>query len=99
MYKAVNVSNAYVYFLQLFVHCDTVICDARNPLGGVCNGQCSNQENRIKGMTCHCLSGETNVFCKMAGLRFLFALPTGQRRAVSDGQTFTHVSSGPILVN
>uniref|UniRef100_A0A671W4U6 ZP domain-containing protein n=1 Tax=Sparus aurata TaxID=8175 RepID=A0A671W4U6_SPAAU len=45
---------------QLFVHCDTVICDARNPLGGVCNGQCSNQENRIKGMTCHCLSGETN---------------------------------------
>uniref|UniRef100_A0A671VZB9 ZP domain-containing protein n=1 Tax=Sparus aurata TaxID=8175 RepID=A0A671VZB9_SPAAU len=56
---------------QLFVHCDTVICDARNPLGGVCNGQCSNQENRIKG----------------------------QRRAVSDGQTFTHVSSGPILVN
>ncbi|XP_036943052.1 uncharacterized protein LOC119012925 [Acanthopagrus latus] len=56
---------------QLFVHCDTVICDARNPLGGVCNGQCSNQENRIKG----------------------------QRRAVSDGQTFTHVSSGPIFVN
>ncbi|XP_039981930.1 uncharacterized protein LOC120789331 [Xiphias gladius] len=34
---------------QLFVHCDVVICDARNPLGGVCNGQCSNQENGIKG--------------------------------------------------
>uniref|UniRef100_A0A4W6F5T4 ZP domain-containing protein n=1 Tax=Lates calcarifer TaxID=8187 RepID=A0A4W6F5T4_LATCA len=23
---------------QLFVHCDVVICDARNPLGGVCSG-------------------------------------------------------------
>uniref|UniRef100_A0A665WE19 Uncharacterized LOC115038229 n=1 Tax=Echeneis naucrates TaxID=173247 RepID=A0A665WE19_ECHNA len=34
---------------QLFVHCDVVICDARNPLGGVCNGQCPNQENRPKG--------------------------------------------------
>ncbi|KAG8011372.1 Zona pellucida sperm-binding protein 2 [Nibea albiflora] len=36
---------------QLFVHCDVVICDAKNPLGGACNRQCSNQENRIKGMT------------------------------------------------
>ncbi|XP_044025914.1 uncharacterized protein LOC122863455 [Siniperca chuatsi] len=33
---------------QLFVHCDVVICDARNNLGGVCRGQCSNQENKIK---------------------------------------------------
>uniref|UniRef100_A0A4W6F6D0 ZP domain-containing protein n=1 Tax=Lates calcarifer TaxID=8187 RepID=A0A4W6F6D0_LATCA len=24
---------------HLFVHCDVVICDARNPLGGVCSGQ------------------------------------------------------------
>ncbi|XP_071324078.1 uncharacterized protein [Trachinotus anak] len=56
---------------QLSVHCDVVICDARNPLGGVCNGQCSHQENRIKG----------------------------QRRAVSDGHSFKHVSSGPILIN
>ncbi|KAI3363711.1 hypothetical protein L3Q82_001327 [Scortum barcoo] len=31
---------------QLFVHCDVVVCDARNPLDEVCNGQCSNQENR-----------------------------------------------------
>uniref|UniRef100_A0A665WCD2 Uncharacterized LOC115038229 n=1 Tax=Echeneis naucrates TaxID=173247 RepID=A0A665WCD2_ECHNA len=38
---------------QLFVHCDVVICDARNPLGGVCNGQCPNQENRPKGRTVH----------------------------------------------
>uniref|UniRef100_A0A673BM59 ZP domain-containing protein n=1 Tax=Sphaeramia orbicularis TaxID=375764 RepID=A0A673BM59_9TELE len=28
---------------QMFVHCDVVICDSRNPQGGVCNGQCSNQ--------------------------------------------------------
>ncbi|XP_044185804.1 uncharacterized protein LOC122965693 [Thunnus albacares] len=34
---------------QLFVHCDVVICDARNPLNGVCNGQCSNQGNKLKG--------------------------------------------------
>ncbi|CAB1445155.1 unnamed protein product [Pleuronectes platessa] len=32
---------------QLFVHCDVAICDDRN--GGVCNGQCSNQQNGIKG--------------------------------------------------
>uniref|UniRef100_A0A3B5B7S6 Uncharacterized LOC103372656 n=1 Tax=Stegastes partitus TaxID=144197 RepID=A0A3B5B7S6_9TELE len=34
---------------QLFVHCDVVVCDARNPLGGVCSGQCSNPENGNKG--------------------------------------------------
>ncbi|CAK6979205.1 uncharacterized protein LOC128376852 [Scomber scombrus] len=34
---------------QLFVHCDVVVCDATNPLGGICNGQCSNAKNRIKG--------------------------------------------------
>ncbi|XP_030577378.1 uncharacterized protein LOC115774309 [Archocentrus centrarchus] len=34
---------------QLFMHCDVVICDARNPLGGVCIGQCSNPKNRRKG--------------------------------------------------
>uniref|UniRef100_A0A3B4WA82 Uncharacterized LOC111661437 n=1 Tax=Seriola lalandi dorsalis TaxID=1841481 RepID=A0A3B4WA82_SERLL len=56
---------------QLFVHCDVMICDARNPLGGVCNGQCSNQQNKIKG----------------------------QRRAVSDGHSFKHLSSGPILIS
>uniref|UniRef100_A0A8D3B8A3 ZP domain-containing protein n=1 Tax=Scophthalmus maximus TaxID=52904 RepID=A0A8D3B8A3_SCOMX len=56
---------------QLFVHCDVMICDDRNPLGGVCNGQCSSQENRIKG----------------------------QRRAVSDKQSFKHVSSGAILIS
>uniref|UniRef100_A0A3B5B9D5 Uncharacterized LOC103372656 n=1 Tax=Stegastes partitus TaxID=144197 RepID=A0A3B5B9D5_9TELE len=33
---------------QLFVHCDVVVCDARNPLGGVCSGQCSNPENGNK---------------------------------------------------
>uniref|UniRef100_I3JFN5 Uncharacterized LOC100695742 n=1 Tax=Oreochromis niloticus TaxID=8128 RepID=I3JFN5_ORENI len=32
--------------LQVFVHCDVVICDTRNPLGGICNGQCSDPENR-----------------------------------------------------
>ncbi|XP_070781578.1 uncharacterized protein [Enoplosus armatus] len=56
---------------QLFVHCDVVVCDARNHLGGACKGQCSNQGNTIKG----------------------------QRRAVSDGHTFKHVSSGPILIS
>ncbi|MEQ2244099.1 hypothetical protein ILYODFUR_013669 [Ilyodon furcidens] len=34
---------------KLFVHCDAVICDTKNPLGGVCSGQCSNPKNRIKG--------------------------------------------------
>ncbi|XP_069014802.1 uncharacterized protein [Embiotoca jacksoni] len=34
---------------RLFIHCDVVICDARNPLGGVCGGQCSNPENGMKG--------------------------------------------------
>ncbi|XP_076613030.1 uncharacterized protein LOC143336650 [Chaetodon auriga] len=56
---------------QLFVHCDVVICDAKNPLGGACSRQCSTPENRIKG----------------------------QRRAVSDGLSFRHVSSGPILIS
>uniref|UniRef100_A0A3Q4N5S6 ZP domain-containing protein n=1 Tax=Neolamprologus brichardi TaxID=32507 RepID=A0A3Q4N5S6_NEOBR len=31
---------------QVFVHCDVVICDSRNPLGGICNGQCSDPEYR-----------------------------------------------------
>ncbi|XP_074542014.1 uncharacterized protein LOC141802364 [Halichoeres trimaculatus] len=35
---------------QVFVHCDVVICDPRNPLGGVCNGPCSNQENKRRGL-------------------------------------------------
>uniref|UniRef100_UPI0037E87E56 uncharacterized protein n=1 Tax=Semicossyphus pulcher TaxID=241346 RepID=UPI0037E87E56 len=60
-----NLSN------QVFVHCDVVICDARNPLGGVCTGPCSNQGNGIKG----------------------------QRRAISEGQSFQHVSSGPIILS
>nr|XP_020497182.1 uncharacterized protein LOC109989675 [Labrus bergylta] len=34
---------------QVHVHCDVVICDARNPQGGICTGLCSNQENKIKG--------------------------------------------------
>uniref|UniRef100_A0A7N8YKA6 Uncharacterized LOC113137211 n=1 Tax=Mastacembelus armatus TaxID=205130 RepID=A0A7N8YKA6_9TELE len=38
---------------QLFVHCDVVICDNMNPLGGVCSGQCSSQKNKTKGIL-HC---------------------------------------------
>uniref|UniRef100_A0A3P8TWM3 ZP domain-containing protein n=1 Tax=Amphiprion percula TaxID=161767 RepID=A0A3P8TWM3_AMPPE len=38
---------------QLFVHCDVMICDARNPLGGVCNGQCMNPDNGNKGIRLH----------------------------------------------
>ncbi|XP_054475063.1 uncharacterized protein LOC129107587 [Anoplopoma fimbria] len=56
---------------QLFVHCDVVVCDARNPVGTACNGQCSNQDDRIKG----------------------------QKRAVYDGHSIKHVSSGPILIS
>ncbi|XP_041661286.1 uncharacterized protein LOC121521400 isoform X2 [Cheilinus undulatus] len=56
---------------QVFVHCDVVICDPRNPLGGVCNGPCSNQQNRARG----------------------------QRHAVSDVDSFKHVSSGPIILS
>uniref|UniRef100_A0A3Q1ILB5 ZP domain-containing protein n=1 Tax=Anabas testudineus TaxID=64144 RepID=A0A3Q1ILB5_ANATE len=36
---------------QLFVHCDAVICDARNPLGGVCNKKCPSKNNEIRGLT------------------------------------------------
>lgn len=55
VYKDVNInhsSHKTLHSLQLFVHCDVVICDARNPLGGVCSGQCSNQGNGMKGKTC-----------------------------------------------
>uniref|UniRef100_A0A672GNF7 Zona pellucida protein AX 2 n=1 Tax=Salarias fasciatus TaxID=181472 RepID=A0A672GNF7_SALFA len=38
---------------QLFVHCDVVICDARNPMGGVCNGQCPNPQNGTRGKELH----------------------------------------------
>ncbi|KAK2856121.1 hypothetical protein Q5P01_004856 [Channa striata] len=34
---------------QRFVHCDVVICDGRNPLGGICNRQCPKKETQIKG--------------------------------------------------
>ncbi|XP_072219007.1 uncharacterized protein [Leuresthes tenuis] len=33
---------------QIFVHCDIVICGAKNPLDGVCGGQCANPENGAK---------------------------------------------------
>uniref|UniRef100_A0A3P8X133 ZP domain-containing protein n=1 Tax=Cynoglossus semilaevis TaxID=244447 RepID=A0A3P8X133_CYNSE len=36
---------------RIYVHCDVVICDARNPLGGVCAGQCSQQAQGTKGKT------------------------------------------------
>uniref|UniRef100_A0A3Q2FDF0 Zona pellucida protein AX 2 n=1 Tax=Cyprinodon variegatus TaxID=28743 RepID=A0A3Q2FDF0_CYPVA len=35
--------------LQIFVHCDVVICDAKNPLGGVCGKQCSKTKEMIRG--------------------------------------------------
>ncbi|XP_034554945.1 uncharacterized protein LOC117823812 [Notolabrus celidotus] len=35
---------------QVFVHCDVVICDPRNPLSGVCSGPCSKQENKKRGL-------------------------------------------------
>ncbi|XP_029281423.1 uncharacterized protein LOC115003673 [Cottoperca gobio] len=34
---------------QVFVHCDVVICDVRNPVDRACNVQCSNQDDRMKG--------------------------------------------------
>ncbi|KAK5852826.1 hypothetical protein PBY51_006665 [Eleginops maclovinus] len=34
---------------QVFVHCDVVICDVRNPVHRACNVQCSSQDNRMKG--------------------------------------------------
>ncbi|XP_041815323.1 uncharacterized protein LOC121622432 [Chelmon rostratus] len=43
---------------QLFVHCDVVICDARNPLGGACSRQCSAPENGIKGQRRAVLDGQ-----------------------------------------
>uniref|UniRef100_A0A3B5QNU9 Uncharacterized LOC102233503 n=1 Tax=Xiphophorus maculatus TaxID=8083 RepID=A0A3B5QNU9_XIPMA len=38
-----------ILILQLFVHCDIVICDSKNPLGGICGGQCSNPKQTTKG--------------------------------------------------
>ncbi|KAM3603292.1 uncharacterized protein V6R79_020033 [Siganus canaliculatus] len=34
---------------QLFVHCDVVVCDIVNPLGGPCTRQCSDLDNTVKG--------------------------------------------------
>ncbi|XP_015225049.1 PREDICTED: uncharacterized protein LOC107081374 [Cyprinodon variegatus] len=34
---------------KIFVHCDVVICDAKNPLGGVCGKQCSKTKEMIRG--------------------------------------------------
>uniref|UniRef100_A0AAQ5Z2V3 ZP domain-containing protein n=1 Tax=Amphiprion ocellaris TaxID=80972 RepID=A0AAQ5Z2V3_AMPOC len=47
---------------QLFVHCDVMICDARNPLGGVCNGQCMNPDNGNKDFS---LIETDLVHCKL----------------------------------
>uniref|UniRef100_A0A3Q1IM75 ZP domain-containing protein n=1 Tax=Anabas testudineus TaxID=64144 RepID=A0A3Q1IM75_ANATE len=48
----------------LFVHCDAVICDARNPLGGVCNKKCPSKNNEIRGQRqalSHVSSGLINL--------------------------------------
>ncbi|XP_054910138.1 uncharacterized protein LOC129375232 [Poeciliopsis prolifica] len=37
-----------ILILQLYVHCDVVICDFKNPLGGICGGQCSNPKQTTK---------------------------------------------------
>ncbi|KAL3052362.1 hypothetical protein OYC64_004999 [Pagothenia borchgrevinki] len=34
---------------QVFVHCEVVICDVRNPVDAACNVQCSDQDNMMKG--------------------------------------------------
>ncbi|TDH00544.1 hypothetical protein EPR50_G00189350, partial [Perca flavescens] len=34
---------------KLFFHCDVVLCDARNPVGRACTGQCSNPDYTITG--------------------------------------------------
>ncbi|KAI9543991.1 hypothetical protein NQZ68_005040 [Dissostichus eleginoides] len=34
---------------QVFVHCEVVICDVRNPVDAACNVQCSDQDNTMKG--------------------------------------------------
>lgn len=39
-----------ITILQVFVHCDVVICDAKNPAAGPCQRLCSRQGNKIKGM-------------------------------------------------
>ncbi|XP_013871161.1 uncharacterized protein LOC106522629 isoform X3 [Austrofundulus limnaeus] len=33
---------------QVFVHCDAMICDTKNPLGGICTGQCPNPDDGTK---------------------------------------------------
>ncbi|KAJ4920216.1 hypothetical protein JOQ06_027604 [Pogonophryne albipinna] len=34
---------------QVFVHCEVVICDVRNPVDAACNVQCLDQDNTMKG--------------------------------------------------
>lgn len=46
-----EISIISVHILQIFVHCDVVVCDPRNPLSRACSVQCSNQDNGVKGMT------------------------------------------------
>ncbi|PWA27738.1 hypothetical protein CCH79_00000449 [Gambusia affinis] len=58
-----------ILILQLFVHCDIVICDSKNPLGGICGGQCSNPKQTTKVPVTKDLSGSpVNI---AAGLRHI----------------------------
>lgn len=36
--------------VQIFVHCDVVICDLKRPETGACNRNCPRQESKLKGV-------------------------------------------------
>lgn len=52
LYCIQNVSSSQEELLvvQIFVHCDVVICDLKKRETGACNRQCPRPENKFKGM-------------------------------------------------
>lgn len=46
----VSRSSRESFVVQIFVHCDVVICDLKKREAGACNRRCPRPENRLKGM-------------------------------------------------
>uniref|UniRef100_A0A3Q3C616 Uncharacterized LOC102292328 n=1 Tax=Haplochromis burtoni TaxID=8153 RepID=A0A3Q3C616_HAPBU len=74
---------------QVFVHCDVVICDTRNPLGGICNGQL--------------LPSKTNFLLsllKLVTVNFPHSLlSTGKRHISEEQSSKTFVTFGPVIMS
>uniref|UniRef100_A0A3Q4I1S0 ZP domain-containing protein n=1 Tax=Neolamprologus brichardi TaxID=32507 RepID=A0A3Q4I1S0_NEOBR len=74
---------------QVFVHCDVVICDSRNPLGGICNGQL--------------LLSQTNFLfslLKLITVNFPHSLlSTGKRHISEEQSSKSFVTFGPVIMS